>query len=62
MGGCGGRGVIAGAGMTAAVANALGTRGAGQKGKVDVILLRATGLASVILGSGKSSKCYGAVP
>ena len=59
MGGCGGWGLIAGAGMTAAVANALGTRGAGHKGKVDLILLRAMGLAPV---SGKSSKCYGAVP
>ena len=57
MGGCGGWGVIAGAGMTAAVANALG-----HKGKVDAILLRAMGLAPVILGSGESSKCYGAVP
>ena len=61
MGGFGGWGVIAGAGMTVAVANALGTRGAGHKGKVDVILLRDMGLAPFILGSGKSSKCYGAV-
>jgi hypothetical protein len=45
--------VIAGAGMTAAVANALGTRGAGHKGKVDVILLRTMGLAPVILGKWK---------
>jgi hypothetical protein len=37
VGGCGGWGLIAGAGMTAAVANALGTRGAGHKGKVDLI-------------------------
>ena len=44
-----------------AVANALETRGAGHKGKVDVILLRDMGLPPVILGSGKSSKCYGAV-
>ena len=62
MGGCGGWGVIAGAGMTAAVANALETREVGHKGKVDAILLRAMGLAPVILGSGESSKCYGAVP
>ena len=48
--------MIAGAGMTAAVANALGTRGAGHKGKVDVILLRAMGLTPVILDSRKLSK------
>jgi hypothetical protein len=35
VGGCGRWGVIVDAGMTAAVANALGTRGAGHKGKVD---------------------------
>lgn len=62
MGGCERWGVIAGAGMTAAVANALGTRGASHKGKVDFIPLRAMGLAPVILGSGKSSKCCGRGP
>jgi len=61
VGGCGGWWVIADAGMTAVVANALGTRGAGHTGKVDVIHLRTMGLAPIILGGGKSSKCYGAV-
>jgi hypothetical protein len=41
VGGCGGRGVIAGTGVTAAVADALRTREAGHEGKVDIILLRA---------------------
>jgi hypothetical protein len=48
--------LIAGAVMTAAVANALGTRGVGHKDKVGVILLRAMRLTPVIFGSRKSSR------